>query len=387
MKIAIPRERRPGERRVAASPQTVAKFAALGARVTVEAGAGEGSAVSDAQFADAGAEIAAGAEAAWSGADLVLKVARPLTAAEGGGEDEMALLPGGAALVGLLAPLQHREQVEEYARRNIAAFAMELVPRISRAQGMDALSSQSNLAGYKAVLDAAAEFGKVIPMMMTAAGTIAPAKILVLGAGVAGLQAVATARRLGGVVSAFDVRPVVKEQVESLGAKFVEVPSDEAESAETAGGYAREMGEDYRRRQSALIAETLQAQDIAICTALIPGRPAPTLITADMVAAMKPGSVIVDLATETGGNCELSEHGKVVRAHGVAIVGHANVPSRVAADASALYARNLLNFVSPMIDAEAGALKIDWDDEAIAGACVTRGAAVVHPMLTGENAS
>ena len=387
MKIAIPRERRPGERRVAASPQTVAKFAALGARVTVEAGAGEGSAVSDAQFADAGAEIAAGAEAAWSGADLVLKVARPLTAAEDGGEDEMALLPDGAALVGLLAPLQHREQVEEYARRNIAAFAMELVPRISRAQGMDALSSQSNLAGYKAVLDAAAEFGKVIPMMMTAAGTIAPAKILVLGAGVAGLQAVATARRLGGVVSAFDVRPVVKEQVESLGAKFVEVPSGEAESAETAGGYAREMGEGYRRRQSALIAETLQAQDIAICTALIPGRPAPTLITAEMVAAMKPGSVIVDLATETGGNCELSEHGKVVRAHGVAIVGHANVPSRVAADASALYARNLLNFVSPMIDAEAGALKIDWDDEAIAGACVTRGAAVVHPMLTGENAS
>lgn len=385
MKIAIPRERRPGERRVAASPQTVTKFAALGARVTVEAGAGEGSAVSDAQFADAGAEIAAGAEAAWSGADLVLKVARPLTAAEGG--DEMALLPDGAALVGLLAPLQHREQVEEYARRNIAAFAMELVPRISRAQGMDALSSQSNLAGYKAVLDAAAEFGKVIPMMMTAAGTIAPAKILVLGAGVAGLQAVATARRLGGVVSAFDVRPVVKEQVESLGAKFIEVPSGETESAETAGGYAREMGEDYRRRQSALIAETLQGQDIAICTALIPGRPAPTLITAEMVAAMKPGSVIVDLATETGGNCELSEHGKVVRAHGVAIVGHANVPSRVAADASALYARNLLNFVSPMIDAEAGALKIDWDDEAIAGACVTRGAAVVHPMLTGENAS
>ena len=385
MKIAIPGERRGGERRVAASPQTVAKFAALGASVTVEAGAGEGSAISDAQFADAGAEIAAGAEAALSGADLVLKVARPLTASEG--EDEMALLPEGAALAGLLAPLQHREQVEDYARRGITAFAMELVPRISRAQGMDALSSQSNLAGYKAVLDAAAEFGKVIPMMMTAAGTVAPAKILVLGAGVAGLQAVATARRLGGAVSAFDVRPVVKEQVESLGAKFIEVPSAESESAETAGGYAREMSEDYRRRQSALVAETLQGHDIAICTALIPGRPAPTLITADMVAAMKPGSVIVDLATETGGNCELSEHGKIVRAHGVAIVGHANVPSRVAADASALYARNLLNFVSPMIDAEAGALKIDWDDEVIAGACVTRGAAVVHPALTGEAAS
>ena len=380
MKIAIPKERREGERRVAASPQAVGKFAALGVEVTVEAGAGEASAIGDAAFAEAGATVAATADETWDGADAVLKVARPMTAEEG--EDEMARLASGQVLVALLAPLQHRDRVRDYAARGVTAFAMELVPRISRAQGMDALSSQGNLAGYKAVLDAAAEFGKVIPMMMTAAGTIAPAKVLVLGAGVAGLQAVATARRLGAVVSAFDVRPAVKEQVESLGAKFIEVPDDEAEKAETAGGYAREMGEDYRRRQGELIHETLKGHDIAICTALIPGRPAPTLIAASMVADMKPGSVIVDLATESGGNCELSRHGEVVRENGVAIVGHANVPSRVAVDASALYARNLFNFVSPMIDGAAGSLKIDWEDEVVAGACVTRNGAVVHPMLT-----
>ena len=380
MKIAIPKERREGERRVAASPQAVGKFAALGVEVTVEAGAGEASAIGDAAFAEAGATVAATADETWDGADAVLKVARPMTAGEG--EDEMARLASGQVLVALLAPLQHRDRVRDYAARGVTAFAMELVPRISRAQGMDALSSQGNLAGYKAVLDAAAEFGKVIPMMMTAAGTIAPAKVLVLGAGVAGLQAVATARRLGAVVSAFDVRPAVKEQVESLGAKFIEVPDEEAEKAETAGGYAREMGEDYRRRQGELIHETLKSHDIAICTALIPGRPAPTLIAASMVADMKPGSVIVDLATESGGNCELSRHGEVVRENGVAIVGHANVPSRVASDASALYARNLFNFVSPMIDGAAGALKIDWEDEVVAGACVTRDGAVVHPMLT-----
>lgn len=385
MKIAIPKERREGERRVAASPQAVGKFVALGVEVTVEAGAGEASAIGDAAFAEAGAAVAATADETWNGADAVLKVARPMTAEEG--EDEMARLAGGQVLVALLAPLQHRDRVRDYAARGVTAFAMELVPRISRAQGMDALSSQSNLAGYKAVLDAAAEFGKVIPMMMTAAGTIAPAKVLVLGAGVAGLQAVATARRLGAVVSAFDVRPAVKEQVESLGAKFIEVPDEEAEKAETAGGYAREMGEDYRRRQSELIHETLKSHDIAICTALIPGRPAPVLIPAATVADMKPGSVIVDLATESGGNCELSRHGEVVRENGVAIVGHANVPSRVAVDASALYARNLFNFVSPMIDGAAGSLKIDWEDEVVIGACVTRDGAVVHPMLTDGEGS
>ncbi len=380
MKIAIPKERRAGERRVAASPQMVKKLVDLGADVVIETGAGLLSSMPDSAFVEAGAAVAASADAAYDGADLVLKVARPVTADEG--DDEMMFLADGSLLVALLAPLQNRAQVEAYASRNITAFAMELVPRISRAQSMDALSSQSNLAGYKAVLDAAAEFSKVIPMMMTAAGTIAPAKILVLGAGVAGLQAIATGRRLGGVVSAFDVRPAVKEQVESLGAKFIEVPDDSAESAETSGGYAREMGEDYQRRQRELIHETLKSQDIVICTALIPGRPAPTLITAEMVVDMKPGSVIVDLASETGGNCELTVHGQVVQQHGVTLIGHANVPSRLSVDASALYARNLLNFITPMIDRESRSLKIDWDDEVIAGACVTRDGNVVHPMLT-----
>ncbi len=380
MKIAIPTEIREHETRVAASPQMIKKLVDMGIEVAVQAGAGAGSAMTDAALKEAGATIADGVEATLNGADLVLKVARPMTADEG--TDETAQLSEGSILIGLLAPLQHKEQVAAYAAKNITAFAMELVPRISRAQSMDALSSQSNLAGYKAVLDAAANFGKVMPMMMTAAGTIVPAKTLVLGAGVAGLQAIATAKRLGSVVSAFDVRPVVKEQVESLGAKFVEVENEEAEDAETAGGYAKEMSEDYQRRQSELIHETLKSQDIAICTALIPGRPAPTLITEAMVKDMKPGSVIVDLATETGGNCELSEHGKVVEKHGVTIVGYANVPGRVAVDASALYARNLLNFLTPMIDTETKSLKIDWDDEVIAGACVTRAGKIVHPMLT-----
>ena len=321
MKIAIPKEIREYETRVAISPLVVTKLTGMGLDVVVEAGAGAGSAMTDTVLQDAGATIAATAQATYDGADMVLKVARPT-------DDEMAALPDGCTLIGLLAPLQHRDQVTAYAAKDVTAFAMELVPRISRAQSMDALSSQSNLAGYKAVLDAANAFGKVLPMMMTAAGTIAPAKTLVLGAGVAGLQAIATAKRLGSVVSAFDVRPVVKEQVESLGAKFVEVANDETEGAETAGGYAKEMSEDYKRRQSELIHETLKTQDIAICTALIPGRVAPTLITAPMVADMKPGSVIVDLATETGGNCELSEHGKVVVKHGVNIVGHARAASR-----------------------------------------------------------
>ena len=385
MKIAVPKEIREHETRVAASPQMVKKLADMGVEVAVETGAGTASAITDAALEAAGARIAADARAALAGADMVLKVARPMTAAEG--TDEMALIPEGAALVGLLAPLQHRDQVAAYAKRNITAFAMELIPRISRAQGMDALSSQSNVAGYKAVIDAAASFGKLIPMMMTAAGTIPPAKTLVLGAGVAGLQAIATARRLGSVVSAFDVRAAVKEQVESLGAKFIEVESAEAESAETKGGYAREMGEDYQRRQRELIHDTVKGQDIVICTALIPGRPAPVLITAAMVEDMKPGSVIVDLASETGGNCELSEHGKVVVKGGVTIIAHANVPGLVAGDASPLYARNLLNFITPMIDAEAKALRIDWDDEVVAGACVARDGKVVHPMLTDGGGS
>ena len=287
----------------------------------------------------------------------------------------------GAALVGMLSPYGGREAVEAYAAAGVDAFAMELVPRISRAQSMDVLSSQSNLSGYKAVIDAAAEFARAMPMMMTAAGTIPPARVFVLGAGVAGLQAIATARRLGAIVSATDVRPAVKEQVESLGASFVMVESEEAQAAETAGGYAREMSEDYRRRQAELVADHLAKQDIVVTTALIPGRPAPVLITVGMVESMKPGSIIVDLAVEQGGNCPLSRPGEIVEHRGVRIIGHVNVPGRLPVDASALYARNLYNFVSPFVDGESGALAFDWDDELVTGTGLTRGGDVVHPSF------
>jgi NAD(P) transhydrogenase subunit alpha len=386
MKIAVPRERRPGEARVAASPDTVKKFVGLGFDVAVEAGAGEGASIPDAAFQDAGASIAADEAAALADADVVLKVQRPMTAGEGG-TDELALMKQGAILIASLSALTSKEQVEAYAAAGVTAFALELLPRITRAQSMDILSSQSNLAGYKAVLDATEQFGRAFPMMMTAAGTIPPARVFVLGAGVAGLQAIATARRLGAVVSAYDVRPAVKEQVESLGGKFVQVDEQATKDAETAGGYAKEMGEDYQKRQAAVIHETLKKQDIAICTALIPGRPAPVLITDEMVADMRPGSVIVDMAVEAGGNCTLSKPGEVVTsANGVHIVGHLNIPSRIAADATAMYAKNLLNFVTPLVDAETRALKIDWGDEIIKGCLVARDGKVVHPALGGAPA-
>ena len=381
MKIGVPKEIAPGETRIAASPDSVKKFSALDVEVLIESGAGAGAQMSDEALAGAGARIMPDAAAVYGEADLVAKVRAPLQG--GNGADELALVRPDAVLVGLLAPLQYRAEVARYAARGVTAFAMELVPRISRAQSMDALSSQSNIAGYKAVIDAAGRFGRILPMMMTAAGTVAPARVVVLGAGVAGLQAIATARRLGALVSAFDVRPAVKEQVESLGAKFVSVDAD-AGAAETAGGYAREMSEDYGRRQSQLIHETLKNQDICIATAQIPGRKAPVLVTEEMVADMKPGSVIVDLAVETGGNCELSAFDQVVVRHGVTIVGHANYPSRVPVDTSALYARNLFNFIMPMIDRESRALAIDWEDEVIKGALLTRDGAVVNPALREE---
>ncbi|MEE9300078.1 MAG: Re/Si-specific NAD(P)(+) transhydrogenase subunit alpha [Alphaproteobacteria bacterium] len=375
MKIAVPKEIRDGERRVAMSPEVVKKFVAKGAELVVQSGAGEAAAIPDKVFEEAGALIAPDAAAVYGEADLVFKVQRPMTQGEGGPE-ELDLMPAETVLIGLLAPLANRAQVEDYARRGITALAMELIPRISRAQGMDALSSQSTIAGYKAVLDAASEFNRLMPMMMTAAGTIVPAKVLVLGAGVAGLQAIATSKRLGGVVSVFDVRPAVKEQVESLGAKFVGVEG--AEGAETEGGYAREMDEEYKRRQAVLIHETLKKTDIAIAAALIPGKPAPLLITEEMVGDMRAGSVIVDLAVEAGGNCALTEKDRVVERDGVKIVGYANVPSRVPIDASAFYAKNLYNLIAPMIDEETKSLKIDWEDEIIKGALLTRGGAVVN---------
>ncbi|NWG46704.1 MAG: Re/Si-specific NAD(P)(+) transhydrogenase subunit alpha [Alphaproteobacteria bacterium] len=374
MKVAIPRERREGETRVAASIDTVKKLTALGLDVVVEKGAGAGASIPDAAYKDAGATIAKTAEDALKGADVILKVRAPLV-------EEVPLMKSGAVLVAIMNPYREAAVLVACAAQGVDSFAMELMPRITRAQTMDILSSQANLAGYKAVIDAAATFTRAMPMMMTAAGTIAPAKVFVMGAGVAGLQAIATARRLGSVVSATDVRPAAKEQVESLGASFVMVESEETKAAETSGGYAREMSEDYKRKQAELISETIRKQDIVICTALIPGRPAPLLVSEAHVKSMKPGSVIVDLAVEQGGNCALSEPGKVVDVGGVTIIGHLNMPGRIAVDASNLYARNLFNFLSTLIDKETKALKIDWADELVTATNLTRGGAIVHPQF------
>ncbi|MDF1722264.1 MAG: Re/Si-specific NAD(P)(+) transhydrogenase subunit alpha [Minwuia sp.] len=380
MKIGIPKERRPLERRVAVSPETVKKFTGLGAKVVVETGAGTSCGLTDELFQAAGAEIASDAAGAVGDADLVLKVRRPMTAADG--TDEAAMLKSGAVLVAGLDAVQNADQVRDYASRGIVAFAMELMPRITRAQSMDILSSQSNLAGYKAVLDANEYFPRAMPMMMTAAGTVAPARVFIFGAGVAGLQAIATARRLGAIVSATDVRPATREQVMSLGAKFV--APDIEESGDGEGGYAREMSDAYKARQAEMTAKALEKTDIAITTALIPGRKAPILITADHVKSMRAGSVIVDLAAEMGGNCELSTPGEVTVEHGVTIVAHLNVASRVAADASQLFAKNLWNFLSPHFDKDSGELKIDWADETVTGTLLTRDGQVVHPQLKGE---
>lgn len=377
MKIAIPRERRAHERRVAATPDTVKKYTNLGFTVSIEAGAGSASRFTDDAYTAAGASIETDLATLLGDADVVLKVQRPLLKNEGE-IDELVLMKKGALLISVLSPYGAPESVKAYADAGITAFAMEFVPRISRAQSMDVLSSQSNLSGYRAVLDAAHEYDRAMPMMMTAAGTIAPARVMVLGAGVAGLQAIATAKRLGAIVSATDVRPTAKEQVESLGGKFVMVESDEVKDAETAGGYAREMSEDYKRKQAELVAETLKKQDIAICTALIPGRKAPTLINDEMVHSMRPGSVIVDLAVEQGGNCTLSKPGEIVEVNGVRIIGHLNVPSRLSADASSLYAKNLLNFLTLMVDEENKQLKIDWEDQILADSNLTRDGKVVH---------
>ncbi len=365
MRFGIPAEIRPGEARVAATPETVKKLAAGGKHaVAVQAGAGTRASVPDAEFRAAGATVVASAADVYSQSDIVLKVRAPEAS-------ELPALKRGAILVGLLNPYD-AAGIEALAKTGATGFALEWLPRITRAQAMDVLSSQANIAGYKAVVVAADEYGRFMPMLMTAAGTVKAARVLVLGAGVAGLQAIATAKRLGAVIEAFDVRPAVKEQVESLGAKFVEVPISEEEKrqAETAGGYAREMSEDYKRRQAALIDERARAADIIITTALIPGRPAPVLVREDTVRGMKPGSVIVDLAVEQGGNCPLSERDRVVVKHDVRIVGHTNLAAMLAADSSALYARNVLNFVNLLVDPKSGELKLDRGDEIIAGALV-----------------
>jgi H+-translocating NAD(P) transhydrogenase subunit alpha len=370
MLIGVAAETDPAETRVAASPETVKKYVALGADVAVQHGAGFNSGYIDADYEAAGARLVPANEAL--GADLVLKVLRPSDA-------ELGMMKDGALVVGILDPYGHQDAIEAMARAGVTAFAMELLPRITRAQVMDVLSSQANLAGYRAVIDGAAEYGRLLPMMMTAAGAVPAARLFVMGVGVAGLQAIATGRRLGAVVTATDVRPATKEQVESLGAKFVAVEDEEFKQAETAGGYAKEMSEGYRAKQAALIASHIAKQDIVVTTALIPGRPAPKLVSADMVRSMRAGSVVVDIAVERGGNCELSKPGEMVTTeNGVKIVGYSNV-TRLASTASALYARNLYAFVETLVDKATKALAVNWDDELVKATCLTHDGAIVNP--------
>jgi NAD(P) transhydrogenase subunit alpha len=371
--IAVTKERYAGETRVGATPESVKKLIGLGAAVTVETGAGLSASIPDEAYAAAGASIAPTVEAAVKNADILFKVRDPSA-------EEIAALKPGTIVAALLNPHQNKALVGELAGKGAAVFAMEFVPRITRAQAMDALSSQANLAGYRAVIEAAEAYGRALPMMMTAAGTVAAAKVFVMGAGVAGLQAIATARRLGAVVTATDVRPAAKEQVESLGAKFVAVEDEEFKQAETAAGYAKEMSAEYQAKQAALIASHVLKQDIVITTALIPGRPAPKLLSAEHVASMRPGSVIVDIAVEQGGNVAGSKLGEIADVGGVKIVGYANLPGRIAADSSALYARNLVNFAGLLINKE-GALAPDYEDEILKGALVAKDGAIVHPSL------
>jgi len=384
MQIGIIKERRLDEKRVAATPDTVKRFIAMGLQVNIEKGAGITAGITDDEYREAGANIFDDASRVLENADIVLKVNKPIGPKDKDVSklDEVKLLKSGSILVSLMEPYKDRGLIDLIAKQNITCFALELIPRITRAQTMDVLSSQSNLAGYKAVIEACTTYGKAFPMMMTAAGTVPPAKCLVMGAGVAGLQAIATARRLGAVVSASDVRPAAKENVESLGAKFIAVEDEEFKQAETSGGYAREMSDEYKKKQAELIAATVAKQDIIICTALIPGKPAPVLLTTEMVDTMKPGSVIVDLAVEQGGNCPLSEPNKLVDRNGVQIIGCTNLASRVAIDASALFAKNLLNFVSPLINSSENKIEINMQDEIIVGSMITKDGEIVHEAVT-----
>jgi H+-translocating NAD(P) transhydrogenase subunit alpha len=367
MRIFVARETDAAEPRVAATPETVKKMMALGAEVTVEPGAGLKSGILDPDYAAAGATVAD----AGKDADVVLRVRRP-------SEAEIAGYKAGALVIAIMDPFGNDAALAAMAKAGLTTFAMELLPRITRAQGMDVLSSQANLAGYRAVIDGAAEYGRALPMMMTAAGTVPAAKVFVMGAGVAGLQAIATARRLGAIVTATDVRPAAKEQVQSLGAKFVAVEDEEFKQAETAAGYAKEMSKEYQAKQAALVADHIKKQDIVVTTALIPGRPAPRLISAEMVASMRPGSVIVDLAVERGGNVEGAKPGGLAEVNGVKIVGYSN-PGRLAASASSLYARNLYAFLEILVDKKTKALAVNFDDDIVKATVLTRDGAVVHP--------
>src|SRR4249919_345710 len=369
MRIAVPRETDGGEPRVAATPETIKKFKSFGAEVAVARAAGIASGIPDSEFEAAGAQIA---DAVTKDADIVLKVRRPAPA-------ELADYKKGALVIAIMDPYGNEAALKQMADAGVSAIAMELMPRITRAQSMDVLSSQANLAGYRAVIDAAEEYGRALPMMMTAAGTVPAARVFIMGVGVAGLQAIATARRLGAVVTATDVRPATKEQVESLGAKFLAVEDEEFKNAQTAGGYAKEMSKEYQAKQAALTAEHIKKQDIIITTALIPGRPAPRLVTSEMVKSMKPGSVLIDLAIERGGNVEGARSGEIVDLDGVKIVGWPNLAGRVAASASGLYARNLFSFIETLVDKSAKALAVNWDDELVKATALTKDGAVIHP--------
>lgn len=375
MIIAIPKESLKNETRVAAIPETVKKIVQNGIDVLIEKNAGQSAGYPDSVYIEAGAKIIDSPKNLYKDIDIITKINPPSL-------DEIKLMPEGIILIANMQAVSNKNIIEKLAEKNITVFAMELMPRISRAQSMDVLSSQSNLAGYKAVLDAFAAFGKTIPMMMTAAGTIPPARTLVMGAGVAGLQAIATAKRLGSVVYASDVRPAVKEQVESLGGRFVEVKSDEA--AETKGGYAKEMSDDYKKRQAEAIAEQVKMSDIIICTALIPGRPAPILITSEMLKTMKEGSIIVDMAAIAGGNVQGSKPDEIVTINGIKIIGDTNITAKLAFDSSALFARNIFNFINTFFNKESKQIEFNFNDDLVKGCCVTKNKEIIHPILKGD---
>jgi NAD(P) transhydrogenase subunit alpha len=381
MKISIPKENREGETRVAASPEVVKKFIALGFEVTIQSGAGLAAGFTDTTFKDLGATIAADTKSTLNNADIVFKIQRLMTANDE--INEVSMCKKNSMVISHMSALSSKKDIEEYAKASITTFAMDLMPRISRAQSMDVLSSQSNLSGYQAVIKGASNFNSVFPMMMTAAGTVAPAKVFIMGVGVAGLQAIATAKRMGAIVTAYDVRAATKEQVESLGGKFLIVDEEAMKEAETSGGYAKEMTEEYKKKEQEVIKNHIKEQDIVITTALIPGRPAPKLVTKEMVNSMRTGSVVVDLAVEAGGNCELSKRNEVFDANGVKIVGYDNLPSELPKDASNLFAKNLFNFLSPHVNSETKVLELDWEDETVKNTLVTKGGSIVSEIVKG----
>ena len=381
MKISIPKENREGETRVAASPEVIRKFVSMGFDITVESGAGLNSGFTDEIFKDAGAKIASDTKSTLENADLVFKIQRLMTSNDV--IDEISMCKKDAMVLSHMSALSTKKDSEEYAKASLTTFAMDLMPRISRAQSMDVLSSQSNLSGYQAVIKGADNFNSAFPMMMTAAGTVAPAKVFVMGVGVAGLQAIATAKRMGAIVTAYDVRAATKEQVESLGGKFLIVDEEAMKEAETSGGYAKEMTEEYKKKEQEVIKKHISDQDIVITTALIPGRPAPKLVTAEMVKLMRTGSVIVDLAAEMGGNCELTKRNEIFDADGIKIVGFDNLPGELPKDASTLFAKNLLNFLSPHVNAESKSLELDWEDETVKNTLVTKDGNIVSEIVKG----